>query len=225
MARTIIQPRGPEIMTMLSSILLPLDGSSNAARPLRTAAWLAEQFNVQLHILTAAQEPQPAAIALEQLKVPPELRKQVILHQLRASAEVGILQTMADLHTDLLVISALGEGEAASGGALRVGHVARAVLQQTDVPVLLAPPCFAERLPMRSALIPVSGEPETDEALNLAIRLASRLQLRLHVIHVLSPETGEADYTSGIQYPDTVHHELAARLSDLLRRACPQCGP
>lgn len=210
---------------MFASILLPLDGSSNAARPLRTAAWLAQQLKGQLHILTATSERRSAMLALEQLKVPTDLRQQVILHQLPANAEVAILKTMEDLHTDLLVISALGEGGAASGEPVRVGHVARAMLQQTDVPVLLAPPSFNERLPMRSALIPVSGEPDTDEALDLAIRLANCLQLELHVTHVLSAEMAEADYTSDMPYTDTVHHEFSARLSDILRRASPRCSP
>lgn len=211
--------------TMFSSILLPLDSSSNAVRPLRTAAWLADKLNSRLHVLTATSKPEPAATALERLKVPPDLGKQLVLHQLGGHADVAILQTMDELQTDLLVISALGEGEAASGGNLRLGHVVRAVLQQTDVPVLLVPPAFTERLPMRSAVIPVSGQQDTDAALDLAVRLANSLQLNLQVTHVISPEADEADYTSGLRYPDSVHHEYAGRLSDMLRRACPQCSP
>ncbi|MCW8196335.1 universal stress protein [Proteobacteria bacterium 005FR1] len=212
-------------MTTFSSILLPLDGSDNAVQPLRTAAWIAGQLNSRLHLVTATREPESPANALERLKVPTELRSRVVLHQQLSYAEAAILQTMEELHTDLLVISARGEGGAASASELRVGHVVRAVLEQTNVPVLLAPPNFVERLPMRSALVPVSGEQETDEALGLAVQVADCLQLRLNVAHVVSPDIGEADYTSELQYSDAAHHEFAGRLHDLLLRASHRCSP
>lgn len=206
---------------MFSSILVPLDGSDKAARPLRSAAWLADKLNSQLHVVTVTSAPLPAAAALESLKVPPDLRTRVILHQLRGSAEQAILQCMEELQTDLLVLSAQGHSESDTG----LGPVARSLLQQCMMPVLLAPPAFTERLPLRTAMIPVSGEQDTDEALGRAIALAKQLELELHVVHVVSPEAAEADYTSGMQYQDAVHHEFAERLNDLLRRACPHCGP
>ncbi|MGQ9425569.1 universal stress protein [Gilvimarinus sp. F26214L] len=212
---------------LFSSILLPLDGSESAVKPLQTALWLAEKTGARLHILSAGDESLPADEALQRLRVPAECRDAVILHQQSSFAEEAILEAIAALRVDLLVISACGAGTGGRplGTAPReMGHVARYLLEQSTVPVLLAPPRFRTHLPMRSALVPVSGEPETDAVLCLAIRAAKLLDMRLCVAHVQRSANSQHGFEAEVMYPDSLYYEYAGRLEEMLSRAA-QCSP
>jgi nucleotide-binding universal stress UspA family protein len=103
--------------------------------------------------------------------------------------------------------------------------VTQAVIERSPVPVLVLPPAYVEALPWERALVPMSGEAEADEALDLAVRLANALGLKVHVAHVADSEEGEAGLAAAARYADAPHHEYPHRLEELVRRALPQRTP
>jgi nucleotide-binding universal stress UspA family protein len=104
-----------------------------------------------------------------------------------------------------------------------IGHVARDVVQQSAAPILLLPPRYEEDLPWRSALVPLSGELGPDDALTLALRLATALDLSVTVAHVMADGERSAALVDR-PYADELHHEYAGRLNELIDRACPLCS-
>ena len=215
-------------MSTFSSLLVPLDGSQMAARSLGCATWLATRLDARLHVLSASTHPLPAREELERLRVPESEWARVTLHHTTRLPEEEILG-VADRHgIELIVMSAQGEAKERSAPTATplaaVGHVARNVIGQSNVPVLLLPVAYRERLPWTQILVPVSGEIEEDSAASLAIALANDLALRVRIVHVLdggSRHTGLA----ATRYADAAHHEYPERLAELVRRTVPAATP
>jgi nucleotide-binding universal stress UspA family protein len=217
-------------MSVFASILVPLDGSRLAARSLGCATWLAARLDARLHILSATPHERPAREELARLLVPQEHWPLITLHQGPAYPEGAILAALARYDIGLVVMSAGGQTAeapaAAEPGPDRiVGHVTRAIIEQSPVPVLVLPPNYRESLPWERTLVPVSGEVEVDEALALAVRLASALDLEIHVAHVADGDTGDEGLAARARYADALHHEYPHQLEELVSRALPHCTP
>lgn len=216
-------------MSLIQTILVPLDGSSTSARSLGCAAWLATRLDASLHVLYAVQPALPRPDALARLRVPEALWPRIELHQAASYPEDAVLEASRRARAGLIVMTARGE---AAGEAHRpsadprkiVGHVAQAVIEGSPVPVLLLPPQYEEALPWRRALVPLSGEPRGDEALTLAVRLANSLDLRVLVAHVADALGGQV-LAAEARYADALHHEFPWRLEELVIRALPDCSP
>jgi nucleotide-binding universal stress UspA family protein len=217
-------------MSVFASILVPLDGSGLAARSLGCATWLAARLGARLHILSATPRELPAREELARLRVPEAHWPLITLHQAPAYPEGAILEALARHRIDLIVMSAGGESAEAPYAAApepsrAVGHVTRAIIEQSPVPVLLLPPGYRETLQWQRVLVPVSGEVQGDEALALAVALANALGITVHVAHVAGTEAGDEGLTVRARYADALHHEYPRQLEDFVSRALPRCGP
>ncbi len=215
-------------MSLFPSILVPLDGSSTAARSLGCATWLAQRLGARLHVLTAGPDTLPAREALTRLQVPEASWPLVVLHQAPAYPADAILAALAHHEVGLVVMTARGEtveARAAEDTAGLVGHVTRAVIERSEVPVLLLPPAYREALPWERVLVPVSGEVEADAALALAVRLADALDLEVHVAHVSNTHIGDENLAARARYADALHHEYPRQLDELVRRVLPRSAP
>jgi nucleotide-binding universal stress UspA family protein len=212
-------------MNPFPSILVPLDGSATAAASLGCATWLAERLDSRLHILSATPRTLPARDELVRLRVVEQTWPRIALHQAAQHPEQAILAAVAQHDVRLVIMTARGqtiESAAESSDPLApVGHVARAVIERCPVPVLLLPRAYRERLPWERVLVPVSGEPATDDALALAVELANALELEAIAAHVTDGPSDEG-LAAASRYADAVHHEYPARLDALVRRALPQ---
>jgi len=212
-------------MSPFRSILVPLDGSQTAAASLGCAWWLADRLGARVHVVSATARGVPAEEALAHLKVPEEDRARVELHQIPGSPDEAILAAATDLDAPLVLMSA--RGEAASSGTHPfglIGHVTRAIMERSTVPVLVLPPAYRERLPWAHVLVPISGEVETDAVLVLAVRLANALAARVHVAHVTDAAGAEEGLGAEARYADAMHHEYPGRLEELASRFLPQCS-
>jgi nucleotide-binding universal stress UspA family protein len=207
-------------MTRFNSILIPLDGSPEAAKGAGCALWLAQTLGATLHVLHATAQPLPGREALERLRLPDPGRAQVVVHQLAEHAEAAVLETIARHQIDLVVMSARGES-ASAGLALhqRVGTVAQAVIERSPVPVLLLPARYREALPWTSMLVAASGEHAADRALEAAAHLGAALRLKLTVVHCHDGPPG-----TGGAYADAPHHEYGRRLQEMLERGLAGCS-
>lgn len=217
-------------MSLFASILVPLDGSRTAARSLGLATWLAGRLGARLHVLSATPRERPPREELQRLQVPEEAWPQITLHQAPAFPESAILAAVRRHDIQLVVMTARGETAEAAAAADQepdriLGHVARAVIEHSPVPVLLLPPAYREALPWERVLVPVSGEPQDDGAIVLAVRLAQTLDLEVHVAHVANADTGDAGLAARARYADALHHEYPSQLEEFVRRALPHCAP
>lgn len=211
-------------MKPFSAILVPLDGSETALRTLGCAAWLASRLGASLHVLTVA-----AALSEEQafelLGIPKKYRSVASVHQEQGQPAEEILAAVARYDIDLIALTTRAESAESEveGAPWRVGHVARAIIEESSVPVLVLPPAYVEALPWRSALVPISGEAETDEALTLALRLAEALNLTVTLAHVAENER-TSEGMPGAGHSDQAHHEYPQLLNEFIARSCPMCS-
>jgi nucleotide-binding universal stress UspA family protein len=211
-------------MSPFSAMLVPLDGSPMALRSLGCTTWLASRLGAQVHLLNVG-APLPRSEALARLGVPEKYRTLFELRQVQGETVKEILMAVERYGIDLIVMTARGESAGAGppDGRKVVGHVTREVIEDTPVPVLLLPPAYAESLPWRSALVPISGDPATDTALTLALRLAHALDLAVTIAHVADSARSGGGGETGTGPSDEAHHEYAQLLNEFVARACPLC--
>ena len=146
-------------MSRFASILLPLDGSSEAAKGAGCALWLANATGATLHVLNATAHPLSAGDALARLRAAgAQGAACVVVHQPPGSAEAAVLEEIAAHRIDLVVMSARGESTQANHAlSHRLGPVARAVVEHSPAPVILLPAHYRESLPWTSMLAASSG--------------------------------------------------------------------
>lgn len=210
-------------MSRFNSILLPLDGSPEAARSAGCALWLSEALGATLHVLHAAAQPLAGSEALASLNVPGAGRGQVVLHQIAVHADAAVLQAITSCNVDIVVMSA--RGASASAGlklSQGLGTVAQAVLEHSPAPVLLLPVHYREKLPWTSMLAAASGELAADHALETATQLAAALRLKVTVVHV-GDGAGSAESAVLGAYSDAAHHEYPQRMEELVKRGLTGC--
>lgn len=211
-------------MNRFASILLPLDGSPEAAKGGGCALWLAQMLGATLHVLHATRYPLPAADALARLHFAQAPSARVIVHQSPSDAETAVLEEIAAHGIDLVVMSA--RGESASANVVlshRLGSVAQAVIKLSPVPVVLLPARYRESLPWTSMLAAASGEAAADQALDAAVRLAAALRLQVNVVHSEDNFPGTGVASLGASYADAPHHEYPNRLERLVGRGLAGC--
>jgi nucleotide-binding universal stress UspA family protein len=207
-------------MSRFTSLLLPLDGSAEAAKGLGCALWLAAKLGAALHVLNATPEPLPAPEALARLRVPEKDRSRLVLHQSAAGdARQAVLDAIAGHAVQLAVMSARGaSSDTGVEEGRRLGHVAQAVIERTAVPVLLLPRRYREALPWHTMLVATSGEAAADQALAAAVQLAAALGLKVTVLHCAEPDAAAEARALGA-YADAPHYEYPRRLEEMVTRA------
>lgn len=210
-------------MSRCASILLPLDGSPEAARATPCALWLADTLGAALHVVHATPNPASLPDALTRLRVPQQAQAtHVVLHQAPGDAAAAVLAALVDHHIDLLVMSA--RGAAASGPAAaphRLGSVAHELIERSPVPVVLLPAPYRQPLPWTSMLVGASGEVAADCALTSAVQLGAALRLTVTVVHVEDGPGEPASLCAG--YADALYHEYPRRLDRLVERGMISC--
>jgi nucleotide-binding universal stress UspA family protein len=192
-------------MSRYDAILVPHDGSAEAAKAMRCAAWLAERLDALLHVVCSG------AATLE-----PIGDARAVLHRTADAPEAAVLEEIRAHEVKLVVMTA--RGASASAGlepARPLGRVAQAVIERTPVPVLLLPTRYVDALPWRTMLVAASGERAADAALDAAVELAGALGVPISVVHCASERAPGAPLGA---YADAPHHELPGRLDELVGR-------
>jgi nucleotide-binding universal stress UspA family protein len=94
------------------------------------------------------------------------------------------------------------------------------LLEQSQVPVLfLSPQVDLLERPIKSILVPMSGEIRPSAALKLALELASQFNVPIDLLHVVErrSRSGAALESTG----DQPHHEYRQLLDEVIAEACP----
>jgi len=174
---------------MISTILVPLDGSALARHALPFATFLARATHARLVLLHAYRPRtlQPEAdpeldLIQEHADLASGLRERGVHASTWLSyAEPGpaIVETAADLRADLIVMSTHGRGGV---GQLMYGSVAEYVARHSTVPVILVTSKsrsrWADQLPLH-VVVPLDGTSHAEAALGPAVDLARALQADL----------------------------------------------
>lgn len=208
-------------MSAFSSLLVSLDGSQKAARALGCAAWLGARLEVRTHVVSTTPRPLPAHQELMRLRVPESNWSHLTLHQATSLPEEAILSLAERYDVGLIVLSAHGKDRTPGN----IGHVARAVLERSNRPVLLLPGAYRERLPWTQILVPMSAEAEVTSAARLAVALANDLALRVRIVHALDDPEGKTGLGAATRYADAPYHEYPEQLGEIVRRNLSAANP
>jgi nucleotide-binding universal stress UspA family protein len=203
-------------MNRYAAILLPLDGSAQAAKAAGCALWLAQSLGATLHAVNATAQAVPAVDALARLRVPQAQQSHVVVHQRPGAAEAAVLEEIAEHRIDLVVVSAL-DASASSAAVSTLSSVAQAVIERCPVPVVLLPPRYRESLPWTAMIAGATGEASSDRAMAAATQLAAALRLSVTVVHC-EDSPGKAAASPLGAYADAPHHEYARRLEHLVQQ-------
>jgi len=188
-------------MSRFDTILVPHDGSPEAAKAMGCATWLAERLDASLHVLS------PGEVGIE---------GRVVMHATVGEPEAAVLEEIRAREVKLVVMTARGASACAGVEPMRpLGRVAQAIIERTPVPVLLLPLHYVAALPWRAMLAAASGERAADEALDVAVELANALGLAVTVAHCEDERSPRAPL--GV-YADAAHHEFPRRLEELVSR-------
>lgn len=203
-------------------IIVPLDGSTAAEKALPTAVRLARTTHATLHLVRAlpldrmsAPEADVGHVRpIERLAAEAESYLQRVADRLRGEQldvettlwrgepADGIVSAAAQ-HPDALVL--LTSGGRTSRGRWLLGSVARRVLREAPVPVLLlrddgrplppASPYSALPQTALQVMVPLDGTPQAEAALepalDLLVALAAPGEGRLHLVHVIPTFGGD----------------------------------
>lgn len=133
------------------------------------------------------------------------------LHHVRSDAAATIRDAIVASGAQLVVVPA-------DAAAMRV------VVEQSAVPVLIAPTALPEARPLWRAVVPLTGKPNGDSALTLAVRIGQALKMEVIAVHVADPNAGETGLEAAAHYADAPHHEYPHQLEEFADRALPHCS-
>jgi nucleotide-binding universal stress UspA family protein len=190
---------------MFRKLLVPLDGSPEAAVALSLAQPLAEALsaNVKLVRIVSPWEPRTAGVlpyaetylnrlgdglqarnVSVQTALPPLEASPTIERDMRRLVAEAILKEARSGDTDLIVMATRGRG-----GSMRVmfGSVAEHVLAYSPIPVLLLRSDAYTPSQIRRAVVAVDGTPGGSLALGGALGMADALRLELVLVRVVLP--------------------------------------
>lgn len=219
---------------MLSTILVPLDGSALAERAVPFAARLAGPAHARLVLVYAGRKltvsvihaggGQALAASPPDVEEVPEVNLNPVLEKLHqrgipvetriSDGEAGhvILATAGDVKADLIAMSTHGR----SGlGRWLYGSVADEVMRRSPVPVLLVPATSDVSWPSGQSLrilVPLDGSDVSREAIVPACELARGLDADLHLLRVVEPPHYllDAEMTAAQWYLKAIAADLRA---------------
>ena len=177
---------------MFSKILVPLDGTPEAAVALTPALTVAKATGASIHLLTVsdadASVADHARITAELEGVAAELRAgggtQVDTAVRWGAPTAEIVAVAIELGADLVAMATHGRG--ALERAL-VGSVTQDVLVKSPVPVMLLRPGGYEMTKLEVVLVPVDGSAGGALALASAVPLARSTNARIVLVNVAVP--------------------------------------
>lgn len=127
-----------------------------------------------------------------------------------------IVTASTDSAVSLVVIGARRHGS----GAMPVGHVARAIVERADKPVVVVPPASADRpVRLERALIPLEGSEASTRCVSGPLAALAAAGVELVPVHVFGNGTSPAFW-------DQAAHAHDSFASSFARRWCtPAAGP
>ncbi len=209
-----------------ATLVVPLDGSREAAAALPVARALATAENATLHILHVSDAMLAAKMMAEQLRLTREELDGAVLDQRIGQPAAEIVRQAHDLGSRLIVMSSRCVQDAERGA---LGSVTREVLRHAPCPVVIVP--YAHAVPawsLRNILLPHDGIPTTAAAIARTSELARKAGAELAVLHIAStssPPPGEPGALMAPRYLDQPQYEWPAWAREFMDRVVAIGGP
>lgn len=213
-----LRPLGPQKSAPVETVVVPLDGSSEARIALPAARGLARLFQAPLRIVYIGEQLRGPRQTLQELGISPDEMRGAVLDQLAAPPLDAIIQTLARVPAPLLV---MGSHTGNNSDAL-VGSVAQALLHQALAHVVLvAPESCREPWEIRRVLLAHDGKPSTDVATSEAADIAHRAGADVLALHVAASNARgplEPGSIPAPRYVDQPQHEWPTWANEFLDR-------
>ncbi|HEU5083969.1 MAG TPA: universal stress protein [Acidimicrobiales bacterium] len=186
----------------MTVILAAVDDSDVAPSVLATAGALTELLHGRLRALHVREPGTPFARATT-------AEAGVALEEVDGEPVDALVDAVSDPEVGFVVVGARGSPE----GPRPCGHVALAVAQGADKPVLVVPPNGAREptAPIRRVVVPLEGTPESSGAVTEALRLLSDAGVALTVVHVFDADTVPRFWDRSGYAEESFAAEFAAR--------------
>ncbi len=209
-----------------ATLVVPLDGSPNAAAALPVARALALAEGATLHILHVSEAPLAATAMVERLRLTPDQLEGAVLVQRTGEPAVEIVQQAGKLGSRLIVLSSPCAADAERGA---LGSVPRDVLRHAPCPIVLVPHGRAgPTWSLRRILLPHDGIPTTAGVIARASDLARKAGAELAVLHIASttsPPPEEPGALAAPRYLDQPQHEWPTWAREFMDRIVALGGP
>ena len=200
-------PRGDD-----PAVLVALDGSQPEAGQLAVAEAVARLYDADVHILHASAEAMTPTAIVERTGVPDEWRTSERVHHRDGDAARAIIDEARAQRAAAIVMCSHGE---TADPEVIAGHVTLEVLERTPCPVVVTRAFLdmeeqaARMRNLRRLLVPLDGTAEAAQACEHAVRLATRCDARLLMLHVLA-RAARQKAPAFPRYVDHAPYELEA---------------
>ena len=165
----------------MTTILAAIDDSTAAAPVLAVGRAMASLLDASLEAVHVREGDKQTAVAVAE-------RAGVPLRVIDGPPPEGIAAAAADAAVRMVVVGARGQ----PAGPRPAGHVAVAVAERIDKPVLVVPPDVTVAdgaRPIRRVLIPLEGSQESTDAVATSLRDLAAAGVELVAVHVFDTTT------------------------------------
>ena len=212
-------------MTAQTTVLVLLDGPSNATAALPVARGFAHLLGATVALVHLGREAVPPDELIARLGLSPDDVRGLMIDQCSGSPADAIAGAAAAGHTALVVTTAPAAPEPSSA----FEGVPRAVLRAAPWPVVLVPAiCGRRPWALRQLLLPHDGTPTSAAAIAPTADLASRSSAELVVLHVATPgvdRSSEPGSFAAPRYLDQPQHEWPVWEREFLERVRAAAHP
>jgi nucleotide-binding universal stress UspA family protein len=210
-------------------ILVPMDGSEEAAQALPVARGIAGILGATVHIVHASQTPVPLEEMANLLGLKRDELAGVVIDRIGGLPDEALIRVQHDSHLSPIVLSARGRGTPVEQS---IGPVAAEVIQHATGPVLLVWPEHDVRIGrpgvgVRRIILPLDGTPSTAFAIGPAIDLAQKSRAELFLLYVAvtgKQRPQEPGTLTPPRYLDQPQYEWPSWATELLERLWQASG-
>lgn len=208
-------------------LLVPLDGSRSAEKPLQVAEAIADLEGTSISVLYVSSHQLAPDETASRIGLPDEWVTRVTLLNAVGEPAETIIRTAEEIGARAILLSTHGAGGNLDTPA---GHVTLSVLQDPPCPVYVlrsaldAGTQVHRLLHLRRIVVPLDGDFESVRSVEEAWTLASRSNARLLMLHIVdsSPETARAPASP--VFMDYPRYELEAWQDEFLRSSFAMSG-
>lgn len=202
-------------MTPFKSILaitLPEQRPKAIQSFIRSASSLARSWNSKLHVLALPEHRKLAEKILG-------MRSGVFLHEKKSITAKSILDAAQSYSADLITFS---ERAGAAGLSNHSKGLPRALLEECTSPVLILPEGVdLGSHPIRSFMVPLSGEKRQSQGLGIALKLAKQTDTPVDILHVAPLQCPCPCGASLETVGDEIQHEYPELVKKTVAAASP----
>lgn len=207
-------------------ILVPLDGSEQAAGALPVAQGLAALTGATVHIVHVSPQAVPIQEIREKLHLATSNLAGAVLDQRTGAAAPAITGEAQRWHSNLIVMCSHGKTDVRQGA---FSDIAEQILLHTPCPIVFVPRGRGQRpWSLRKLLAPHDGTPTSAIPIGPVSDLCHHTRAEMTILHISTAAAGPAEDRGGLtapRYMDQPQHEWPAWGVEFLDRVRAMAKP